>query len=246
MTKFVVTVCVPPTAPRKIPQAVAAAMAPYDANLTAEWNPVGHWDWWAIRAGVGSAYMVLPLHDGDRRLVTATTVPRRKAKLDPLGPLECYGGPRGLLDFDGMRQRAARRHDALLAAWTKLAAVHPPARPLAEFVARHEADPESYSPADARRDHLAQPLVQDVAQRAVRGDQNFGRSFLLNDPVAYFAREHEEARQWSVRCAIPGFALITLDGAWTDADTDGYLDQANRYLDDLDAEAVVIDLLCHS
>lgn len=122
----------------------------------------------------------------------------------------------------------------------------PPARPLTDFVAQHEADPDQYSLADAKREHLAQPLVQDVARRAVAGDPHFDTSFLLNDPVAYFAQEFEETRLWSVRCAVPGFALITLDGSWTDAGTDGYWDRANRYLDNLDAEAVVLDLLCHS
>lgn len=246
MTKFFATVCLPPTAPRKVPRAIAAAMAPYDANLTEEWNPVGHWDRWAIHSSADNAYLVLPPYDGDRRLVTASTVPRRRAELHALGPRECYGGPRGLLDFDGMRRRAARSHDALLAAWSELTAIHPPARPLAEFLARHESDPERYSLADAKEQHLAQPLVQDVAQRAVAGDPHFGMSFLLNDPVAYFAQEHEEARLWAVRCAVPGFALVTLDGAWTDADTDDHWDQANRYLDGLDADAVVLDVLCHS
>ncbi|MFF1418803.1 hypothetical protein [Streptomyces sp. NPDC058280] len=85
-----------------------------------------------------------------------------------------------------------------------------------------------------------------MAQRAVGGDSHFGTSFLLNDPVAYFAQEHGEARPWAVRCAVPGFALVTLDGSWMDADTDGHWEQANRYLDGLDAEAVVLDLLCHS
>ncbi|MGW7093207.1 hypothetical protein [Streptomyces sp. NPDC054874] len=189
---------------------------------------------------------MLPPHDGDRRLVTASTVPRRKAQLHALGPLECYGGPRGLLNFDGMRKRAARAHDDLLAAWSELTATHPPARPLTDFLARHEADPERYSPAAAREEHLAQPLVQDVARRAVASDPHFGTSFLVNDPVAYFAQEHEESRLWSVRCAVPGFALVALDGSWTDADTDDHWERANRYLDDLDPGVVVLDLLCHS
>ncbi|MFI5764461.1 hypothetical protein ACIA8F_26470 [Streptomyces sp. NPDC051563] len=248
MTKFYATVCLPPTAPRKVPKAVAAAMAPYDLNLGRGQNPFGRWDGWAIRAGAGAAFLALPRHEGDRRLVTASTVPRRKADLGPLGPLECYGGPRGLLDFDGMRRRAARSYDALLDAWNELSAVHPPARPLTEFLARHEADPGGYSPEEARKDHLAQPLVQDVAQRAVAGDPHFGMSFLVNDPVAYFDREHAEARLWSVRGAVPGYALLALDGAWTDAGTEGegYWEQANHYLDGLDAEAVVLDVLCHS
>lgn len=246
MTKFIVTVCLPPTAPRKLPRAIAAAMAPYDANLTEGWNPVGYWDRWTIHSSPGNAYLVMPQHDGDRRLVTASTVPRREAALDALGPLECYGGPRGLLDFDRMRERAARTHDALLTAWTELTATHPPARPFSDFAARHEAGPERYSLADAREEHLAQPLVQDVARRAVAGDPHFDMSFLTGDPVAYFAQEHEEERLWAVRCAVPGFAVVTLDGSWTDADTDGHWEQANRYLDGLDAEAVVLDLLCHS
>ncbi|MEU2623095.1 hypothetical protein ABZ642_34155 [Streptomyces sp. NPDC007157] len=246
MTKFFVTVCLPPTKPRKLSGAIAAAMAPYDHNLTDDWNPVGQWDWWIIHCDTESPYLVLPAHDGDRRLVTASTVPRRKAELDALGPLECYGGPRSLLDFDAMRRRAEERHDALFAVWQDLTALHPPARPLADFVARHASDPVGYSLADAKEEHLLQPLVQDVAQRAASGDPHFDMSFLLNDPVAYFAQEHEEARQSSVWRAVPGFALITLDGTWTDAATDGYWEQANSYLDNLHGEAVVIDLLCHN
>lgn len=88
--------------------------------------------------------------------------------------------------------------------------------------------------------------MQDVARRAVAGDPHFDTSFLFNDPVAYFAQAHEEARLRPVRCAVPGFALVTLDGSWMDADTEGHWEQANRYLDGLDAEAVVLDLLCHS
>jgi hypothetical protein len=246
MTKFFATVCLPPTTPRKVPQAVAAAMAPYDFNLDPEdWNPGGHWDRWTIHSTANNAYLVLPTHDGDPRLLTASTVPREKAELDALGPLECYGGPRGLLDFDAMRSRAASKHDALLTAWNELTAVHPPARPLIDFVARHEAEAGRYSLADAKREHLAQPLVQDVAQRAAAGDPHFDTSFLLNDPVAYFAREHQAARSSLVRCAVPDTALVTLDGSWMNADRDDYWDHANRYLNDLDAQAVVLDLLCH-
>ncbi|TQJ87997.1 hypothetical protein [Streptomyces sp. SLBN-31] len=243
MTKFIATVCLPPTKPRRLVKAAAAAMAPYD--LSDARNPAGEWDWWAVHSEPGRGFLVLPAHDGDRRLLTPATVPRRKADLAPLGPLECHGGPRALLDFDAMRQRSAHRYDALRAAWEELAAPHPPARPLTEFVARHEADPEGYSKEDAKRDHLLQPLVQEVAQRAVAGDPHFDMSFLLKDPVAYFAQEHDAARRDAVEAAVPGFALLTLDGTWTDATSDGYWERANGYLDDLPGEAVVVDLLCH-
>ncbi|MFI1363253.1 hypothetical protein [Streptomyces griseochromogenes] len=144
-----------------------------------------------------------------------------------------------------MRRRAVRRHDALSAAWDELAERHTPARPLAEFLARHESDPEGYALAQAKEDLLLQPLVQEVAQRAVAGDPHFGMSFLTDDPVAYFAREHEALRQGVLRTAVPGYALLTLDGSWWDADGEGYGDRANAYLDDLDPEAVVVDVLCH-
>ncbi|MEU9986382.1 hypothetical protein AB0E10_06125 [Streptomyces sp. NPDC048045] len=245
MTKFFATVCLPPTKPRRLRDAIAAAMAPYDINGTDEWNPAGEWDWWSIHVHAGSPYLVLPAHDGDRRLVTASTVPRRKADLAPLGPLECYGGPRGLLDLDAMRRRAVEQHDALSAAWDELAAQHPPARPLSEFLARHESDPDGYPLAQAKEDHLLQPLVQEVAQRAVAGDPHFGMSFLTTDPVAHFAEEHEAVRGTALRTAVPGYALLTLDGSWWDASGDGYWERANAYLDDLAPEAVVVDVLCH-
>ncbi|MFF2384507.1 hypothetical protein [Streptomyces sp. NPDC058108] len=123
--------------------------------------------------------------------------------------------------------------------------MYPPARPLSGFVARHESDPCDYSLADAKREHLVQPLVQDVVQRAASGDPHFDTSFLFNDPVAYFAQEHEEARRSSVQCAVPGFAPVTLDGVWMDAERDGYWEYANSYLDGLHTEAVVVGLLCH-
>lgn len=83
-------------------------MAPYDFNLTDDWNPVGEWDWWVIDSRTGSAYLAPPEHDGDSRLGTACTVPTGTADLAPLGPLECCGGPRGparLRRRDGYREQ---------------------------------------------------------------------------------------------------------------------------------------------
>ncbi|WP_225824694.1 hypothetical protein [Streptomyces naphthomycinicus] len=241
MTKFLATVCLPPTPPDRVADAIAVAMAPYDINATDDWNPVGEWDAWFVHVHPESPFVVRPEHDGDRRILTAAT----DDGLDPLGPLECYGGPRGLLDFAAMRRRAVRGHDALLAAWEHLAAVHPPARPLTEFAARHEADPDGYPLARAKEDHLAQPLVQEVARRAVAGDPHFGMSFLTTDPVAYFAGEHAALRESVLRAAVPGYALLGLDGRWRDAGTEGYWEWADDHLERLDPETVVVDVLCH-
>ncbi|MFF8727822.1 hypothetical protein ACF073_15220 [Streptomyces sp. NPDC015171] len=116
MTEFYATVCLPPTPPERVPDALAVAMAPYDMNATDDWNPVGEWDGWIVQVHPAAPYLVRPAYDGDPRLLTSATVPAHRAGLAPLGPLECHGGPRGLLDFAAMRQRAARQHDAPRAA----------------------------------------------------------------------------------------------------------------------------------
>ncbi|MFJ1756059.1 hypothetical protein [Kitasatospora sp. NPDC088134] len=45
--------------------------------------------------------------------------------------------------------------------------------------------------------------------------------------------------------AVPGYALLRLDGTWTDKRDDDYLRDANAYLDALDPELVLLDLSCH-
>ncbi|GAA4883836.1 hypothetical protein [Kitasatospora terrestris] len=45
--------------------------------------------------------------------------------------------------------------------------------------------------------------------------------------------------------AVPGYALLRLDGSWTDRRDDDYLREANAHLDALDPESVVLDVCCH-
>ncbi|MEV7187588.1 hypothetical protein [Kitasatospora sp. NPDC093102] len=45
--------------------------------------------------------------------------------------------------------------------------------------------------------------------------------------------------------AVPGYALLRLDGRWIDKRDDGYLPEANAYLDALAPETVVLDVCCH-
>ncbi|MFE2351654.1 hypothetical protein [Kitasatospora cineracea] len=46
--------------------------------------------------------------------------------------------------------------------------------------------------------------------------------------------------------AVPGYALLRLDGSWTDKHDDpDYLADANAYLDALDPDTVVLDVSCH-
>ncbi|MFI1092853.1 hypothetical protein [Streptomyces sp. NPDC020917] len=171
MTKFTATVCLPPTEPADVPSAIAGRMAPYEAEPNGEFNPAGEWDWWSVFALAREAFLVLPGHDGDPRVLTAANVPRGVLAYDELEPLECLGGPRGLLDFAAMRARAARRYEA------------------------------------------GDPFPSDLAQ--------------------------------AVSWAVPGYAVVALDGSWTDASSDGYWERANRYLDALAPDTLLVEVGCH-
>jgi len=104
MAHEMVTVCLPPDAHQDLQTAIELAMAPFDLN--GDHEPYqGEWDqWWLGRPG--EEFDVLPGHEDDPRLV--------RAPLDAYGDIrpwalgQCDGGPRGLLDFKGMRTRAAQ------------------------------------------------------------------------------------------------------------------------------------------
>lgn len=278
--KFTVTVCLPASAQGDPRAAVAAALRPYDWNtdpLTGRPgdNPRGTWDWWHI-----SSYdnlVVLPEFDGDPRLVHEPTWPSGEPR--PREPLRCDGGPRGLLDLEGMRAVSVAEAEATWAVWERFAAQHPPAEPLAAIAARVGARPDEVSPelARARSEHLAQPLVQALAQHAAHGnDPHWPNSFLLHDPVAEFACGRQEYVDRVAAWAVPTYALLRLDGQWADAGTgwppqaprpggpngsggpngmvfgsdgtagEAYWLLADAYLRALPADALMVQVLCHS
>jgi hypothetical protein len=66
-----VTVCVPGCDPRDVPQAIGAAMAPYDYNrdfVPGEPEVETWWDYWRID-GRGCEFPVVPGHEDDPRLI---------------------------------------------------------------------------------------------------------------------------------------------------------------------------------
>ncbi|MCF6422669.1 hypothetical protein [Amycolatopsis tucumanensis] len=97
MAHEMVTVCLPSDAHRDLRAALDEAMSPFAD---------GEWDhWWLGRSG--DVFDVLPGHGNDPRLVRAAVDARGEPR--EWTPGTCDGGPRGLLDFAGMRTRAARR-----------------------------------------------------------------------------------------------------------------------------------------
>jgi hypothetical protein len=103
MAYEMVTVCLPPDAHQDPHSAIDSAMAPFDLN--GDHQPFqGEWDrWWLGRPD--DEIDVLPGHEDDPRLVRAARDAYGDTRL--WAPGQCDGGPRGLLDFEGMRTRAA-------------------------------------------------------------------------------------------------------------------------------------------
>ncbi|MFD8968941.1 hypothetical protein ACFV0C_28815 [Streptomyces sp. NPDC059568] len=109
MAHEMVTVCLRPDAHHDLHAAIETAMAPFDMN--GDHQPYqGEWDqWWLGRPG--EEFDVLPGHEGDPRLVRAPLDSHGDPRHWALG--QCDGGPRSLLDFNGMRTRAAQLAAAL-------------------------------------------------------------------------------------------------------------------------------------
>lgn len=104
MAHEMVTVLLPPDAHKDLHGAIGEAMAPFDLN--GHHLPYqGEWDqWWLGRPG--EEFDVFPGHEADLRLARAPQDAYGKPRHWMQG--QCDGGPRGLLDFQGMRTRAAQ------------------------------------------------------------------------------------------------------------------------------------------
>lgn len=241
VTKFYVTVCLPAHPGRDVAPAVEAQLAPYGLFVGDDYHPDGEWDWWDIRGDLP----VRSEHDGSPMLVHNPV--HRNGDIRPRRPLRCDGGPKRMLDLPALRAAAAAEARGRWRAWSALTRQFPPAESLSALLARCADESE------ARQRHLAQPLVQEVAQRAVRGDQHFGAQFLLMDPVAHFGGAEQDYVDEAVQYADFTHALITTDGRWIDPyrmsdqgpDEAGYRRYRTAYLEDLDDEAVIVSVLCH-
>jgi hypothetical protein len=104
MAHEMITVCLPPDAHQDLHAAIEEVLAPFDLN--GDHQPCrGEWDqWWIGRPG--EEFDVLTGHEADPRLVRAPRDAYGKPRHWTQG--QCDGGPRGLLDLQGMRTRAAQ------------------------------------------------------------------------------------------------------------------------------------------
>lgn len=211
------------------------------------YNPKSKWDWWVVGGRWLGYFTVKPEHDGDDRLIIG-----RPGTFDNTAePRRVDGGPRGLLDFDALRNVKATEAGDVYDLWTTLVDGLPEPRPWSEFVDRYQGDKEGYPIERARADYGSQPRVQ-----AARRSDDFR---WYNDVIGEFAADRETYTKRAADSAVPGFALLDLEGRWLEpgrmgwfgmsSDTEdsriAYNARANGYLDGLPDDAWVVVVDCH-
>lgn len=211
------------------------------------YSPNSMWDWWVIGGRWLGYFVVKPEHDGDARLIKGEPGTfDNKAE-----PGRVDGGPRGLLDFEALRNAQATEAGELYDRWTKLVDGMAEAQPWSYFLAQRDADPQRYSIDLARTHYGAQDRV-----RAARTSEFFRWA---NDPIAEFEVGRETYTRMAAEGAVPGYALLDLEGTWQapgrmgwfgmssddEGDRAAYNARANTYLDELPDDAWVVVVDCH-
>lgn len=249
MAHAIVTICMLDVEESKLQECIVSAMLPYNM----EHDPNNKWDSWVIFGGDADwGLAVRPGHDDDPRLVRnlcyGNGEPRQR------WPLRCDGGPKSLLDFDTDRDKEAGLAEADWAEWNAFASDYPAAKPMRYFLNRHSVSPIQYPMVRAWNEYVDQPLIRVVRKQSGLEAVRLWNEF--QDPVTRFGTEQSEYVRRRVARVVPTPALIQTDGEWVDDESfgdqfdasrwDRYFDVADRYLDALESDAMVVRVRFHS
>lgn len=210
------------------------------------YNPDSKWDYWSIGGRWGGYFVATQPGPG---LITGA---RCWDSPDEPGDqvLRCDGGPKVLLDFDTMREAAARQANERYDRWDAICADTPVAKPWSHFVGLVNAKAMDID--TARTLYRAQPRIQKA--QATHLDTGWDGCV-----VEEFLPDRDEYVAQARAAAVPGYALVTLDGhwlapgrmGWFGMSSDGpderhaYEIAASRYLDNLQDNDLVVVLDCH-
>ncbi|AEV85432.1 hypothetical protein ACWT_4412 [Actinoplanes sp. SE50] len=218
MSHFGVYVCLAPGAEADWQAAVAAVMAPFRID---DETGLGEWDHWHP----SGQFLVRPEYADSPLILPSTRW--------PADPLRCDGGPKRMLDLEGMRTAARDRAGQLWAAWREAVSRHPPARSLETCASR-----EAYE---------AQPLIAEIRARSDDEGDVFGLLWTDGrDEVTYLGDDEQRFLDTAVESALMTYALVTLDGRWLDMEqTPAFASLVWPCLEGLPEDAFVIELDCH-
>ncbi|MFE4356761.1 hypothetical protein ACFVXH_08375 [Kitasatospora sp. NPDC058184] len=250
MSREIITVCLAPTDPADVTEALTAAMAPFwnDAEIPPGGVWQGEWQWWHVYGGYRTdGFAVRAGYEADPRLVrNPFLLDGRPRPPQPAG--RCDGGPRGLLDLDVDRAPVAEQAGA---DWDRWAAFSVGFEPSLSLSAMNEQAPDGATAWAAYRE---QPVVRAAALLA--GDERTRRWAGMSDPVGHYAHTREQFVHRETAYAVTPSVLLTLDGEWIDGTGSSsdpevlagarYYDFAYRYLDGLAEDALMIRVRFHT
>lgn len=212
------TVCLPAAAAADVRAALTEALAPFGETTELEWDQGFLWDTWRIAgAADGYGFWVAEGFEEDGRLIFDDA--RWDGPADLRRPGVCAGGPRALLDFGASPVVGRRIAMQAWELWQSLAREHPPARPVREFVARHQKTPHHWFDHElVVSEFEAQPLVRAFLAAQPLGGRDPER-FSSASPVSPgtlidFTGDGESFADAVVRHGFGGADLLTLDGWW--------------------------------
>lgn len=206
-------------------------------------NPESMWDYWRIGGRWGDYFLAKSFGPG---LITGK---RGWDSPEPKLGVRADGGPKRLLDFDGMRDEAEAQANDLFDKWDAVCNGTPAAQSWQDIASLAKLGEITWD--EARRRYNSQPRIE-AAKRVRLGDWDC--------PVERFMSGRDEFVAEQRRAAVPGYALVTLDEEWvapgrmgwfgmsSDApgERSGYRSAVNAYLNDKVADddfLVVLD--CH-
>jgi hypothetical protein len=216
-------------------------------------NPQSKWDWWKVGGRWPALMRVSAAYDGDPGIVRGELSwgADDMDKLRAGGPLNCDGGPKRILDLELTRGTAAARKSEAFDEFHALIKDVEAPKPWSHYLERHKADEDGYPIEQARSDFHHQPAVLALGGSEFR--------FYAAEAIAMYCRPREVVLAEARTQAIPGYALLTLDGAWWEpgemgmfaASTDTpeskaeYLRRANAYVDALSDDIILINVDVH-
>lgn len=218
------------------------------------YNPKSKWDYWRIGGRWGRYF---PLKEDvslfDSRLIRmGLSWEWRDTPADERpSASNVEGGPKGLLDLEGLRdakeKEAAKDYDEF---W-EFASAYPSAKSWQTVLKECEHLGDGYVER-AREIYRSQPLV------AAMNEHRKYRTF-WGSPLDEYSGDREEFLAKARRDAVPGYALLTLEREWlapgemgwfgmsSDDETSQklYKEKANEYLDSLDDDVILVALDLH-
>jgi hypothetical protein len=208
-------------------------------------NPQAKWDWWSV-GGQWAGYFVAG--KGARARVLKPQRNHRSA--DVIDADRCDGGQKRDLDLEALRERKARDEMKRLAEWRTVTEGTPKALSWASF-RDQVSDETGYTIDRAREEYHSQPRVQAIRQTDFSWD---------DDPIAEYDGQPSALLIEKAKArAVPGYAVIALDGHWiapgemgwfgmsteTESEQIGYWEAANAYIESLPGDAYLIVVDCH-